>query len=134
MSGEFRRRSALSDWSHRGVDFRVGDRHALLRRHDRAAARAVRAGRRGLREIAPYLLRRVADARVLRTAWDYLRAEGGDAPGPDGKHNQDYDEHDVWGLLRAIGASIRAGTYRPDRAQPSDFKRPGSWLSDPGAA
>lgn len=95
------------------ADFHIGSRQDFLRRHERAATEAIQRGRPGIEEIAPYLLRRVADARNLRIAWDYLRRRGGAAPGPNGHRYSDLEEDEVWELMRAIGYAIRQGTYRP---------------------
>jgi ribonuclease HI/retron-type reverse transcriptase len=77
------------------VESHTGDCRAMLRRYRREAARAV------------------ADARNLRTAWDFLRRYGGTAPGPNGMTYTDLTNREVWELIRALSAAIRNGTYRP---------------------
>jgi len=94
------------------VDYHLGTCRDFMRRHMEAAKRAAAGGREGIKEIAPFLLNRVADARTLRCAWDYLRREGGQAPGHNGHRYEDFGDSEVWSLLRAIGAAIRAQDYR----------------------
>src|SRR5262245_19719264 len=90
-----------------------GSRQDFLRRHDAEAALAARGSRRDRGELARRLLLRTADPRNLRLAWDHLASDGGDAPGPDGLHYRDLDEHEVWSLLRALGEAIKHGQYTP---------------------
>jgi hypothetical protein len=59
------------------------------------------------------LLRRTADARNLRQAWDHLAAHGGQAPGPDGLRYDDLDGGEVWDLLRTVERAILDDAYRP---------------------
>ena len=105
----------LEQASHRqeAVDYNVGNHRDFLRRHEQAAKLAAAGGRSGVNEIAPFLLRRVADARGLRCAWDDLRRYGGQTPGPNGHCYDDFGDSEVWRLLRAIGHAIRTDTYRP---------------------
>src|SRR5437588_766656 len=86
---------ARHGFQQKSVAFHTGTRHDLLRRHQQTAERAVQAGRQGISEIVPFLLERVADARTLHAAWDDLRAEGGEAPGPNGHRYADFDDPDV---------------------------------------
>jgi hypothetical protein len=83
--------------------------------HDyhRLAARTVQQRRRGLRTLAPDLLKLISDSRTLRAAWDHLAIRGGQAPGHDGRRYSDYSSAEVWSLCRALSAAIRDGTYRP---------------------
>lgn len=104
---------ARHDYQQESVDYHVGTNKDFLRRHEEMARRAVDQGRIGLKEIAPRLLRRVSDARNLRIAWDYLSHQGGQTPGPNGHCYDDLADSEVWSLLRALGASIRAGNYQP---------------------
>jgi hypothetical protein len=96
-----------------GVNAHEGDGNAFLERHRQAAAKAVRDGVRGVRSIAPDLLRRIGDTRTLRLAWDYLAGRGGQAPGPNGLRYRDLASVEVWDLCRCLAQAIRAGTYRP---------------------
>lgn len=104
---------ARHDYQQEAVDYHVGTNKDFLRRHEEMARRAVDQGRIGLKEIAPRLLRRVADARNLRIAWDYLSRQGGQTPGPNGHSYDDLADPEVWSLLRALGAAIRSDHYRP---------------------
>lgn len=99
------------------VEAHVGRCRDFLRRHEQAAAEAVRHGRRGLEDIGPHLLQRTADTRNLRAAWDHLAQHGGQAPGPNGLTYSDLDQSEVWELLRTLRSAIQSGTYRhgPDR-------------------
>jgi hypothetical protein len=69
--------------------------------------------------VAPYLLSRIADARTLRLAWDFLAEKGGQAPGPNGHRYGDYYSEEIWGLCRCLERALRAGTYRrgPERVR-----------------
>jgi RNA-directed DNA polymerase len=92
----------------------------FLRRHEAEAIEAARGTAEAKMAFAPRLLPRAADSRNLRTAWDYLAAEGGQAPGPDGLRFDELEDHEVWRLVRALGAALKEDTYRPgpDRKVP----------------
>jgi hypothetical protein len=95
------------------ADFHEGSCREFLRRHERESAEAAHRTARGRTEFARGLFRRAADPRNLRCAVDYLAAEGGSAPGPNGLTLDDLDGTERWELARALGAAIRAGRYRP---------------------
>jgi group II intron reverse transcriptase/maturase len=59
------------------------------------------------------LLRRTADPRFLRLAWDRLAAGDGQAPGLDGLRFSDLESHEVWRLVRTLSKAILDDTYRP---------------------
>ena len=59
------------------------------------------------------LLERIADVRNLRAAWEHLRRFGGDAPGPDGRTFEEFNEREMWQLLRTTSQQIQNGAYRP---------------------
>ncbi len=50
---------------------------------------------------------------VLREAWERVRRNRG-AAGVDGQSIRDVEQHGVERFLEALGAELRAGTYRPD--------------------
>ena len=50
---------------------------------------------------------------VLREAWERVRRNRG-AAGIDGQSIRDVEQHGVERFLEALGAELRAGTYRPD--------------------
>jgi hypothetical protein len=85
----------------------------FLRRHEADAARASRDGVKGLPKIAPYLLDRVGDARMMRLAWDDLATRGGLAPGPNGRRYSDLSSAEAWVLCRCLAEAVQKGTYRP---------------------
>jgi len=95
------------------VDYHRGTHGEFLRRHEQWVEDAVQTGPDKVAAVRPFLLKRVADARSLRCAWDKLRRKGGQAPGPNGHRYEDLDESEVWSLLRALGKAIRDATYRP---------------------
>ena len=64
-------------------------------------------------ELKPYLLKWATDTRMLRHAWNELAANGGEAPGPNGRRYSDLESEDVWTLLRSISKSARLGMYAP---------------------
>jgi retron-type reverse transcriptase len=100
-----RARQAPAD-PHQG---RPGD---FLRRHGTEAIEAARGTDKTRRDFVAKLLPRTADSRNLRLAWDHLAAEGGQAPGLDGLRF-DLEDHEVWQLVRTLGAALKDDTYRP---------------------
>ena len=74
--------------------------------------RAVQEGREGIQGVCPLLIKWVSDARMLRSAWDFLAAKGNTAPGPNVRRYSDLDDLEIWELLRTIGKAIRNDTYR----------------------
>jgi ribonuclease HI len=99
------------------VEAHSGTPQDFLRRHERAAFEAASGGYEAMHDIGPCLLKRAADTRNLRLAWDFLRRHGGPAPGPNGLTYSDLAEFEVWELLRVLSGTILGGTYRsgPDR-------------------
>jgi retron-type reverse transcriptase len=85
----------------------------FLRRLEREAARAARGSKEEKLAFTSQLLKRTADPRNLRLAWDYLAQVGGRATGVDGVGFDDLSTHEVWAWARAVGKAIRNGTYRP---------------------
>src|SRR5262249_40966930 len=59
------------------------------------------------------LLKRTADPRNLKCAWDWLATGDGQAAGIDGLHYTDLDDQEVWNLIRTVSQAILDGTYRP---------------------
>ena len=76
-------------------------------------AAAARHGDATVPPIAPTLMRRIADARIMREACDQLVRNGPTAPGPNGWRFDDLESAEIWPLCRALGKSVLAGTYRP---------------------
>ena len=102
------------------ADPHQGTRRDFLRRHEAEAVAAARGTARAKKAFARKLLPRAADSRNLRTAWGYLAAEGGQAPGIDGLRFDELEDHEVWRLVRALGKALKDDTYRPgpDRKVP----------------
>jgi RNA-directed DNA polymerase len=102
------------------ADPHQGTRRDFLRRHEREAIEAARGTATAKKTFVAKLLPRAADSRNLRTAWGYLAAEGGQAPGPDGLRFDELEDHEVWRLVRSISKAILDDTYRPgpDRKVP----------------
>jgi hypothetical protein len=92
-----------------------GDVGQFICGYDRLAAHAVQQGRRGIRDLAPDLLKLISEPKVLRAAWDHNALKGGEAPGHDGRRYSDYSNSEVWALCRALCAAIRDGRYQPQR-------------------
>lgn len=101
------------DERHAAVSYHHGSNQDFLERHKEDARLAVRAGVRSVRDLAPYLFARIADARTLRLAWDFLALKGGQASGPNHRHYRDYTSADVWELCRCLADAIRKGVYQP---------------------
>jgi RNA-directed DNA polymerase len=95
------------------ADFHEGSRGDFLRRHERESADAAQLTGRQRTEFARCLFKRAADTRNLRCAIDYLAAEGGSSPGPNGLKLEELDGSERWELARALREEIRAGRYRP---------------------
>lgn len=96
------------------TDAHEGSRIDFMRRHRVEAVEAVHdPAARSL--LLPKLLDRTADLRTLRTAWDYLAKNGGQAPGADGIRYTDLSERDIWAALQAVRMALLAGTYKPAR-------------------
>jgi hypothetical protein len=83
------------------------------RRHEADAARASRKGVKGLVAIAPFLLKRIGDERMMWLAWNDRASSGGQAPGPNGRRYSDLSSAEVWDLCRCLAEAVREGTYRP---------------------
>jgi hypothetical protein len=107
-----RRREALESISPERVT-RRGSAAEVLMRHWKEAELVLRAGRPGLEKVAPHLLRRLSDARILDLAWHELRAMEVRAPGPDGVEYLEPDDEEKWGTWLALHKQIRGGEYRP---------------------
>lgn len=90
-----------------------GSYRDFLRRHERESAKAALGDRKAQAAFAACLLRRTADNRNLKHAINYLASEAGTAPGPNGLTFEDLDVDERWGMARALGGCISAGTYRP---------------------
>jgi RNA-directed DNA polymerase len=97
-----------------------GTRRDFLRRHEAEAIEAAHGTAKAKMAFARKLLPRAADSRNLRTAWGYLAAEGGQAPGIDGLRFDELEDHEVWRLVRSISKAILGDTYwpGPDRKVP----------------
>jgi hypothetical protein len=65
------------------------------------------------RELLKLLPEISADPRTLWVEWDWLKSNGGDAPGPNGITYADLNHATIWGLLRDINGRLLDGTYRP---------------------
>jgi hypothetical protein len=105
----------VSDFSPAGVTHRLGTCTDFLERHDRDVHRALQGGLSGARALAPLLLGRIADARALRLAWDFLATRGGRAPGRNAHRYSDYSSAEVWDLCRCLATAIKQGLYRPGK-------------------
>jgi retron-type reverse transcriptase len=90
-----------------------GSYRDFLRRHGDESADAARGSKQQKTQLFARLLPRMADPRNLRCAIDYLASRGGPAPGPNGRRLGDLDDAEKWDLARALGRTIRSGTYRP---------------------
>ena len=95
------------------VDDHIGSRLDFLRRHEEAARLALTEGGNVLAETLKRLRSRIADTRMLRLAWDKLCSHGGPSPGTDGLTYLDFEEIEVWPLLRLASSAISDGSYRP---------------------
>ncbi|HBO44376.1 MAG TPA: Retron-type reverse transcriptase, partial [Planctomycetaceae bacterium] len=95
------------------VDAHSGTYTDFLRRHERAANKAIQEGPHAVKAMLPQLVDRIADSRNLRAAWDHLARHGGATPGPNGITYRDVEGSEIWELMRTLGRSIREGTYQP---------------------
>ncbi len=121
------------------VDWHRGSRHDQVTQIKLAVTNAVRRGKSAIKAIGPQLINWVSNAEMLHEAWDILAAKGDTAPGPNGHRYEDFDQPEIWELLRTIGKAIRNGTYRvgqewvvkvpKDRTDPSRGTRPISLIN-----
>lgn len=95
------------------ADRHEGNEADFLRRHT-AEARAARTAGTG-DELVQKLIQRISDTRNLWLAWQYLRSNGGTAPGPNGLRYRDVPDHDARRILRGISKQIVTGLYRPGK-------------------
>lgn len=72
-----------------------------------------------IRELEPFLLRWIADARNLDVAWQHAAEEGGEAPGPNGWRHKDFTKRERYRLLRLIHVDILNDRYRPGPTRPA---------------
>ena len=119
----------------RGKDpalFHGGDYNELLRRHERHAGRLAAGNSPGLPPAGPLLMRRLADARTMRSAADDVLRGGGAAPGPNGRRLSDLEPEGLWSLCDGLARAVRGGTYRPGpertvqipkEGKPGEFRR-----------
>ena len=102
---------------HRGSAQRFLDQHR--QECDIVAARGFSA----IRQFAPELLKRIADFRNLKCAWDYLLRRGGAAPGPDRRTYLDYSHREKVDLLRRLSRSLLADQYVPGPERKRDISK-----------
>ncbi len=91
----------------------AGNRDDFLRRHELEASQVVHQPREEQERFLAKLLGRVADTRMLKIAFDDLKRQGGQAPGPNGLCYEDLDDFEVWDMIETLSESIKDGTYRP---------------------
>ena len=97
----------------RNVGYNHTGHRRTVERFQQVIRHHVEAGSAELQELAPRLLQLVADVRNLRTAWDYLDKEGGDAPGPNGLTYRALSTGELIAMLRQLSTLILDGEYRP---------------------
>jgi retron-type reverse transcriptase len=73
----------------------------------------VKRGRTNVTTLADDLLPWIADFRNLRCSWDYLAANGGECPGPNGLTYSDLSRPEVIVLLKQLESLLLVGEYRP---------------------
>ena len=100
--------------SPRKVDSHIGENREFLDRCTTIIIREAQSnGKDDLARIAPRLFTWITDERNLRAAWDYLAANGGRSPGPNGMCYTDFSEYETWSFMRCLREAIRAGIYHP---------------------
>lgn len=110
---EYLLRGSIGLGGRKAVSYHQESRLDFLHRHQENAKRALQDGLRGVRELAPCLLARIADSRTLALAWEYLALKGGQAPGPNGHRYTDYNQGEVWALCKCLAQAVRDGRYYP---------------------
>lgn len=85
----------------------------FLVRYRAAVATKASEGIDALKEFYADIVALVADTRDLRAAWDYLARYGGDSPGPDNWRYADFDDREVWSVLRLLSRQLLCGDYAP---------------------
>jgi RNA-directed DNA polymerase len=82
----------------------------------------------GVLALGPCLVKRVADARTLRTAWNRL-SRAGKSPGPDQLRFDDFDNTAIWALCRNVARALRDGHVPRQPERRVQIPKPGK----PGA-
>ncbi len=93
------------------VEAHVGSRADFVDRLERAATNAAQGT--GRAEYMAKVFTWAIDTRNLATAWEYLQAGDGHAPGSDGLRYSDFDSDLMWCYLRDLHEEIANGDYEP---------------------
>jgi len=107
------------------VDAHFGSRRDFVTRVKLTVINAVHEGRPAIEALGPLLIKWISDARMLREAWDLLAAKGETAPGPNGHRYSDYDDHEIWSKLKAIGKAIYDGEATGGKIRGDKFRAGG---------
>lgn len=97
------------------VLYHDGDSHAPLARWRELLGHQSPRGWGAVRGYAPDVMTLIAEPKVLFTAASQLRAKGPKSPGPNGIRLGWLDRGELWRLCAALGAALKADTYRPGR-------------------
>jgi len=138
MSGSYSDAADAWDAPDEGM-YHTGRRDQAVMRTLSKVRLAALSGKPAIQKIGGELFKWVSDTRMLRAAWDFLARKGKRAPGPNGHRYEDFEDHEIWSLLKAISNQIRGGHYRTgpirtiaipkDRSDPSRGTRTLSLLN-----
>ncbi|MFT3880779.1 MAG: reverse transcriptase domain-containing protein [Gemmatales bacterium] len=122
MYGRFALQSRLARFRHvrpASIESHRSNVAALLRQH-KADVQSLVESRTDQNQFYAKLHDRIADYRMLRSAWDWLSTYGGKSPGPNGLTYEDIEEPNLSLLLRELSKSLKQEKYssRPGRRFP----------------
>ena len=104
------------------VDAHEGHYRQFLRRFERLARESAAQGIKGLAEIAPNMMKLIADPRNIKVAMDRVIANGG-MPGPDGLDCGKLSSSESWELARTLSQCNLDGSYKHGRTWPIRIKK-----------
>ncbi len=107
----------------RNVEFHQASHSKTVARFQQVIREHAANGSAGLRELGPRLLSWIADLRNLRTAYDFLAKEGGEAPGPNGLSYADLSTSEAIAMLQQLSTLILNGEYQPSPTRQVTIKK-----------
>ena len=107
----------------RNVGFHQTSHRRTVARFQQVIRENAANGAAGLREMGPRLLPWIADLRNLRTAFDVLAKDGGEASGPNGLSYSDLSTGETIAMLQQLHTLILSGEYQPGGTRQVTIKK-----------